>query len=119
MILETEAFLNRQLARGGRRSIPSADSISPALVQCARQVPEPLFVVLVSPWSAGPLEIEVLALCDAPTVSLPTNGRSTAASRATAALDRVGEIVGRPLATQGLEEFVGGATDRLQQVALA
>jgi hypothetical protein len=51
MILETEAFLNRALARGGRSRVAPSDTISAAEVQASRDVPEPLFVVFISPWT--------------------------------------------------------------------
>lgn len=51
MILETEAFLNRELRRASRPRAVSPDTISAAEVQAARDLPEPLFVVFVSPWS--------------------------------------------------------------------
>lgn len=51
MILETEAFLNRELRRAPRPRAALPDTISAAEVQAARDLPEPLFVVFVSPWS--------------------------------------------------------------------
>ncbi len=51
MILETEAFLNRELRRAPRPLADLPDTISAAEVKAARDLPEPLFVVFVSPWS--------------------------------------------------------------------
>jgi hypothetical protein len=71
MILETEAFLNRELRLARRARAVSSDTISAAEVQAARDLPEPLFVVFVSPWSD---ELRELLVTSAGLVSPPRDG---------------------------------------------
>lgn len=60
MILETEAFLNQRLGRLAPKRASAPDTITPAEVQAARDMPEPLFVVIVSPWTEGPATTDLL-----------------------------------------------------------
>ncbi len=66
MILETEAFLNQRLGRLAPKRASATDTITPAEVQAARDMPEPLFVVFVSPWAEGPesTDLQVVGPCD-------------------------------------------------------